>query len=138
METPEPPKSVTSRLSAWGKSSMAPAALATLIAPLHLRPARPVPLLFVPVLFFSSYANLQGFKIDSAGITMAASGIYALLAMRRKPPTGFRGKFSVRGLVRGSAIGVAAANVAACGWVYLTGNRKEEKVFREANPRWTG
>lgn len=116
---------------------MAPTGLATLITALHLRPAQPLPLLFVPVLLFSSYANLQGFKIDSAGVTMAASGTYALLALRRKPVGGFRGKFSVRGAVRGSAIGLGVVNALAAGWVYATGSRQKEKQYREDNPRWS-
>ncbi|TRX89382.1 hypothetical protein FHL15_009680 [Xylaria flabelliformis] len=136
MAAPEPPTSVKAKLEAWGNSSLAPAGLATLVAPLHLRPAQPLPLLFVPVLLFSSYANLQGFKIDSAGVTMAASGTYALLAWRRKPFGGFRSKFSVRGVVRGSAIGLGAVNALAAGWVYATGNREKEKQYRNDNPRW--
>ncbi|KAI0517261.1 hypothetical protein F5B22DRAFT_115313 [Xylaria bambusicola] len=137
MAAPEPPKSVTAQLEAWGNSSLAPTGLATLISALHLRPAQPLPLLFVPVLLFSSYANLQGFKIDSAGVTMAASGTYALLALRRKPVGGLRGKFSVRGAVRGSAVGIGLVNALAAGWVYATGNRQTEKQYREDNPRWT-
>ncbi|KAI0407995.1 hypothetical protein F4802DRAFT_496666 [Xylaria palmicola] len=136
MATPEPPKSVRDKLEAWGNSSFAPTGLATLITPLHLRPAQPLPLLFVPVLLFSSYANLQGFKIDSAGVTMAASGTYALLALRRRPAGGFRAKFSVRGVVRGAAIGVGAINALATGWVYFTGNRQKEKEYRRDYPRW--
>jgi hypothetical protein len=38
---------------------------------------------FTPVLLFSSYLNLSNYKTDSAGITAAWSGLYALLAMRR-------------------------------------------------------
>ncbi|GAW13133.1 hypothetical protein ANO14919_025110 [Xylariales sp. No.14919] len=136
MATPEPPESVKSKLEAWGNSSLAPTGLATLATALHLRPAQPLPLLFVPVLLFSSYANLQGFKIDSAGLTTAASGTYALLAWRRKPVGGFRGKFSVRGVVRGAAIGIGVVNAVAAGWVYATGNREEEKQYRKDNPRW--
>lgn len=118
-------------------SSLAPTGLATLITPLHLRPAQPLPLLFVPVLLFSSYANLQGFKIDSAGVTMATSATYALLALRRKNAGGFRAKFfSVRGVVRGSAIGLGVMNAVAAGWVYATGNRENEKQYRQDNPRW--
>ncbi|TGJ84247.1 hypothetical protein E0Z10_g4533 [Xylaria hypoxylon] len=135
MATPEPPKSITSKLDAWGNSSFAPTGLATLISALHLRPAQ-APILFVPILLFSSYANLQGFKIDSAGVTTAASGTYALLALRRKPVGGFRGKFSVKGVVRGAAIGIGAVNALAAGWVYATGNREKEKQYRQDNPRW--
>ncbi|KAI1175153.1 hypothetical protein F4777DRAFT_551510 [Nemania sp. FL0916] len=138
MSTPEEPsKSLKSQVEAWGKSSMAPTGLATLITPLHMRPAQPLPLLFVPVLLFSSYANLQGFKIDSAGVTAAASGTYALLALRRRPVGGFRGKFSVRGGVRGAAVALGVMNAVAAGWVYATGNRDVEKRQREDNPRWT-
>ncbi|KAI0436902.1 hypothetical protein F4803DRAFT_540610 [Xylaria telfairii] len=136
MATSEPPQSVKAQLEAWGNSSLAPAGLATLVAPLHLRPAQPFPLLFVPVLLFSSYANLQGFKIDSAGLTMAASGTYALLALRRKPVGGIRSKFSVRGVVRGSAVALGVVNTVAAGWVYATGNREMEKQYRKDNPRW--
>ncbi|KAI3340239.1 hypothetical protein F4824DRAFT_415487 [Ustulina deusta] len=136
MAAPEPPNPVKSQLEAWGNSSLAPTGLATLVAALHLRPAQPLPLLFVPVLVFSSYANLQGFKIDSAGVTMAASGTYALLALRRKPVSGFRSKFSVKGAVRGSAIGIGVVNAVAAGWVYATGNREKEKQYRQDNPRW--
>ncbi|KAI1195271.1 hypothetical protein F5X97DRAFT_247196 [Nemania serpens] len=137
MPTPEPPKSVRLRLEAWGNSSLAPTGLATLITPLHVRPAQPLPLLFVPVLLFSSYANLQGFKVDSAGVTAAASGTYALLALRRRQAAGFRAKFlSVRGVVRGSAIALGVANAVAAGWVYATGDREREKLDRKDNPRW--
>lgn len=102
-----------------------------------MRPAQPLPLLFVPVLLFSSYANLQGFKIDSAGVTMAASGAYALLALRRRQGGGFRARFlSVRGAVRGCAIALGVANAAAAGWVYATGDRDREKEERKDFPRW--
>lgn len=40
-------------------------------------------MMFPPVLLFSSYLNLSDYKTDSAGITAAWSGLYALLAMRR-------------------------------------------------------
>ncbi|KAI2642151.1 hypothetical protein GGS21DRAFT_501352 [Xylaria nigripes] len=137
MATSEPRSPIKSQLEGWGKSSFAPTGLASLITALHLRPVQPFPLLFVPALLFSSYANLQGFKVDSAGITMAASGTYALLALRRKPAGGFRKRFlSVKGAVRGSAIALAVMNAAAAGWVYATGNREEEKQYRKDNPRW--
>lgn len=41
-------------------------------------------MMFPPVLLFSSYLNLSGYQKDAAGITAAWSGLYALLAMRRK------------------------------------------------------
>lgn len=40
-------------------------------------------MMFPPVLLFSTYLNLSGYKTDAAGITAAWSGLYALLAMRR-------------------------------------------------------
>jgi hypothetical protein len=42
-----------------------------------------MPMLFPPVLLFSSYLNLSNYKTDAAGITAAWSGLYALLAIRR-------------------------------------------------------
>lgn len=41
-------------------------------------------MLFPPVLLFASYLNLSNYKTDAAGLTAAWSGLYALLAMRRK------------------------------------------------------
>ncbi|KAI2610413.1 hypothetical protein GGR54DRAFT_632923 [Hypoxylon sp. NC1633] len=135
MATSEPTRSVTSRLEAWGNSSFAPTGLATLIAALHFRPLQVRPMLFVPILLFSSYSNLQGFKIDSAGVTAAASGTYALLAMRRRSGT-FMSRFTIRGVVRGSAVAVGLINTVAAGWVYATGDRAREKEERRDNPRW--
>ncbi|KAI0484113.1 hypothetical protein GGR56DRAFT_612422 [Xylariaceae sp. FL0804] len=126
-------KGVMSSIDAWGNSSMSPLALATLIAPLHARPLRVGPLLFVPALLFASYANLQGFRVDAAGLTAAASGTYALLALRRRPSSG---RLGVRGAVRGTALTVAAANVVAGAWVYARGDRARERREREENPRW--
>lgn len=98
---------------------------------------QPLPLfLFTPTLLFSSYLNLSGFTTASAGLTAAWSGLYALLALRRRQ--GLRGKFSIRGLVRGSAIGLGAANAAAGGWVYLNGDFKKDDERRRARNRWSG
>ena len=114
---------------------MAPTGLATMITALHMRPLQVRPMLFVPVLMFSSYINLQGFKKDSAGISAAASGTYALLALRRSPGA-FLKKFTVRGAVRGVAVGLALMNAAGCGWVYATTDRKTEADERRNNPKW--
>ncbi|KAI1374725.1 hypothetical protein F4677DRAFT_153446 [Hypoxylon crocopeplum] len=135
MATSEPSISIRSRLEAWGNSSFAPTGLATLITALHFRPLQVRPMLFVPILLFSSYANLQGFKIDSAGATAAASGTYTLLAMRRRPGA-FMNRFSIRGIVRGAAVGIGAINTVAAGWVYAKGGREREKEERKNNPRW--
>ncbi|KAI0384756.1 hypothetical protein F5Y04DRAFT_247735 [Hypomontagnella monticulosa] len=131
----EPSVSVRSRIEAWGNSSFAPTGLATLITALHFRPLQVRPMLFVPILLFSSYSNLQGFKIDSAGITAAASGTYALLALRRRPAA-FMNRFSIRGIVRGAAVGIGLINAATAGWVYAMGDREKEKQERRDNPRW--
>ncbi len=93
----------------------------------------------MPVLLFSSYANLQGFVKDGAGIAAAASAAYALLALRRGRGGGrggSRGRFSARGLVRGAAVGLGAANALAAGWVYATADREAETRERRVNPRW--
>ncbi|KAI1506739.1 hypothetical protein F5X99DRAFT_404096 [Biscogniauxia marginata] len=134
-EPAEPSKSVISRLEAWGNSSLAPTGLATLVTALHFRPLQVRPMLFAPALLFSSYANLQGFRIDSAGITAAASGAYALLALRRRSRS-LRSRFSVRGGVRGAAIALGVVNTLAAGWVYATSDREREVRERKENPRW--
>lgn len=118
-------------------SSLPPSVLAILITALHARPLQPVPLfLFTPTLLFSSYLNLSGFTTGSAGLTAAWSGLYALLALRRRQS--LRGKFSVRGLVRGTAVGLGAANAAAGGWVYLKGDFKQDDERRRERKRWSG
>ena len=90
---------------------------------------------FVPLLLFSSYLNVAGFKIDSAGMTAAWSGLYVLLAARRRPAT-LRNKISARGVVRGAAMGLGVANAVAGGWTYGTGDRKKEEEERRERNRW--
>jgi hypothetical protein len=41
-------------------------------------------MIFPPVFLLSSYLNINGFATDAAGISAAWSGLYLLLAMRRK------------------------------------------------------
>jgi hypothetical protein len=99
---------------------------------------------FVPVLLFSSYLNLSGYKTDAAGTTAAWSGLYALLAMRRRQVIAFiyplpcfteganrlmqqfTNKFTVRGVVRGASLALCAVNVAGCGLAYVFGKREKE------------
>jgi hypothetical protein len=92
-------------------------------------------MLCTPLLVFSSYLNVAGFRIDSAGLTAAWSGLYVLWIARRRP-SGLRRKFTARGLVRRSAMGLGIANCVAGGWVYGTGNRKEEDKERRERNRW--
>jgi phage-related minor tail protein len=110
--------------------------LATLITALHFRPLQKLPMVFAPLLLFSSYLNVAGFKIDSAGMTAAWSGLYVLLAARRRPVAGLRGKISARGVVRGAAMGLGVANMAGGGLAYALGNRAAEEEERRERNRW--
>ncbi|CZT44043.1 uncharacterized protein RSE6_04167 [Rhynchosporium secalis] len=115
----------------WGKSSLPPTLLATLIAALHARPFQPLPMLFPPVLLFSTYLNLSNYQVDSAGLTAAWSGLYLLLARRRKVAgstfsSRIGNKFGMRGLTRGSAMVLAGANVVGCGVTYAFGRRSTQ------------
>lgn len=109
--------------------------LATLITALHFRPFQTLPMLFTPLLVFSSYLSVAGFKIDSAGMTAAWSGMYVLLASRRRPAT-LRKKFSIGGAVRLTAMGLGAVNCIAGGYTYAVGNRKAEEEERKEMNRW--
>lgn len=82
-------------------------------------------MLFPPVLLFSSYLNVQGFKRDSAGVTGAWSAAYLVLARRRKQE--FRKKFGARGLARGATVGLCLANVVGGGIAYAFGEKREVK-----------
>lgn len=98
--------------------------LATLTTALHFRPFQPLPMIFPPALLFSTYLNLNGYEADAAGITAAWSGLYMLLAGRRKAAS-LKSKFGVRGWVRGSAIALALANVAGGGTYYVFGKKSK-------------
>ncbi|KAL1636423.1 hypothetical protein SLS58_009776 [Diplodia intermedia] len=75
---------VAQTLRAWGDNPLPATLTATLITAQHMRPFQPLPMLFPPVLLLSSYLNLNGYKKDAAGMTAAWSGLYVLLARRRK------------------------------------------------------
>ncbi|GAM82950.1 hypothetical protein ANO11243_009360 [Dothideomycetidae sp. 11243] len=122
--SPQASASPVQRLKTLGESSAMPTLLATLITPLHLRPFQTLPMLFPPVFLFSTYVNLQGLKTDSAGISAAWSAAYLVLASRRKPPTGFRGKFTARGALRGVAMAGCAVEVVAGGVAWTFGRRE--------------
>ncbi|KAL2195961.1 hypothetical protein P885DRAFT_38939 [Corynascus similis CBS 632.67] len=133
----EPRMSVGSQLRAWGTSAIPPMTLTTLIISLHGRPLQPLPMLFPPLLVFSSYLTLAGFQTDGAGMTAAWSGMYALLAARRRPTGSLRSRFfSLRGAVRGAAMGLGVANAVAGLYTYATGDRKKEEAERREANRW--
>lgn len=117
-------RTILASLQAYGRSSMPPMILATLIFPLHARPLQPLPMLFPPVLLGTSYVNLAGYKTDAAGVSAAWSALYLLLARRRQFRLGER--FGARGFIRGGAVLVAAANAVAGGVAYVTGKKGRE------------
>ncbi|KAI9827000.1 MAG: hypothetical protein M1826_006479 [Phylliscum demangeonii] len=106
----------------WGESPIAPMVLATLITAQSLQPLRALPLLFPPLLLFSTYLNLNGYVVDAAGTSAAWSGLYLTMARRRKQPLAQR--WSVRGVVRGATMAACLANVLSGGLVYVLGRRK--------------
>ncbi|KAL8652345.1 MAG: hypothetical protein Q9226_004306 [Calogaya cf. arnoldii] len=118
-------QSAISYLRAWGESPVPPTIAATLITSLHARPLQLLPVSFAPILLASTFLNLYSYTTDSAGLTAAWSGLYVLLAQRRKQQRMMQ-KFGMRGIVRGATIGVCGINLLACGWVYTTGKRADE------------
>ncbi|KAJ9665147.1 hypothetical protein H2201_004808 [Coniosporium apollinis] len=115
-------------LRTWGENPLPPTLLATLVTAQHMRPFQALPMLFPPALLFATYMNLNSYKIDSAGFTAALSGLYFVLAQRRKQK--FANKFGARGLIRGATLGLCAVNVAGCGVAYAFGNRRKEEELR--------
>ena len=87
-------------------------------------------MLFPPIFLFTSWMNINGFAIDAAGISAAWSGLYMLLALRRKQ--GIKSKFGARGIVRGATLGLCAAQVVGGGLAYTFGRRREEEQARAA------
>ena len=110
------------------ESPVPPTVLATLITAQHARPPQFLPLIFPPVLLFSSYLNIYDYKIDSAGLNASWSGLYLILARRRKQP--FVSKWGPRGIIRGATLGVCMANVVSGGMVYALGRRGQEEQGR--------
>lgn len=90
-----------------------------------MRPFQFLPMTFVPVLLFTSYSNLNGFKKDSAGISAAWSGLYLLLASRRRQA--FMKKWGPRGIIRGATMGLCLVNMVAGGLTYTLGDREDEE-----------
>jgi len=105
-----------------------PALLATFVFAQHARPFQPLPMIFPPLLLFSTYLNLQGYKIDSAGTTAALSGTYLVLAGRRR--VGFVNKLGARGVIRGVTMGLCLINLVGGGLAYGFGSRTKEEEKR--------
>ncbi|KAL8243825.1 hypothetical protein R6Q59_010083 [Mikania micrantha] len=121
-------QSFVQRAKSWGENPVPPALLATFVFAQHARPFQPLPMLFPPLLLFSTYLNLQGYKIDSAGTTAALSGSYLVLAGRRR--MGFANKFGARGIIRGVTMGLCLANLVGGGLAYAFGSRAKEDEKR--------
>ncbi|KAF2709289.1 hypothetical protein K504DRAFT_490823 [Pleomassaria siparia CBS 279.74] len=128
MADKEAKEGVLRTLRNWGEGSVPPTLLATLITAQNMRPFQAVPMIFPPVLLFSSYLNLSGYETDAAGITAAWSGLYGLLALRRKQ--GLKKKVTLRGVVRGGSIGLCLVNVTGCGLAYVFGKREKEELSK--------
>lgn len=105
-------------------NSLPPAIIATLVFAQHARPFQFLPMTFVPVLLGSSYANLNGYKTDAAGTSAAWSGLYMLLASRRRHK--FMKRFGARGMIRGATMGLCAVQLLAGGISFTFGDRKRE------------
>jgi len=112
------------------ENSIPPSLLATLIFPQHARPFQTLPMLFPPVLLFTSYLNLQGYKTDAAGLSAAWSGLYLILAARRKPAR-LINKFGTRGILRGATMALAGVNMVSGGMAYAFGKREKERGIGE-------
>ena len=120
VHTPTTPLVLTLLLTL--ESSVPPTVLATLITAQALRPPQFLPLIFPPLLLFSTYLNISDYKVEAAGINAAWSGLYMLLARRRKQP--LARKFGTRGLIRGATLGMCTANLVCGGLVYAVGKRR--------------
>ncbi|KAF9884183.1 hypothetical protein FE257_002241 [Aspergillus nanangensis] len=125
----ETKQTLVQKFRAWGENPFPPTLLATLITAQYMRPFQAMPMLFPPVLLFTSYANIQGFKSDSAGISAAWSGLYLLLAGRRRQP--FMKKWGARGIVRGTTMGLCLVNMVSGGLAYTLAKREEEEEDEE-------
>ncbi|KAJ9376384.1 hypothetical protein DTO063F5_8816 [Paecilomyces variotii] len=118
-------QSLVQKARAWGENPFPPTLLASLITAQYMRPFQALPMLFPPVLLFTSYASVNGFKTDSAGISAAWSGLYLLLAGRRKQP--FMKKWGARGIIRGATMGLCFVNMVSGGLAYTVGKREDEE-----------
>ena len=136
------PQDAATPANTFTASAIPPSLLATLTIALHSRPRQLLPLvLFTPPLFFATWLNLAGLPTAAAGLTSAWSGLYALMALRRRGggsavnATGLR-RFGMRGMVRGAAVGLGVVNCVAGGWRYATGDFEKDEEERVKRNRW--
>jgi hypothetical protein len=112
-------------------NSLNPLILATLTTPQHLRPFRLTGFLFTPTLVFTSYTSMHGYKTDAAGLLLAQSALYLLLASRRRHSLKQK-LLSTRGIVRGATMALCVLDMAASGLAYVGGDRDKERLERES------
>ncbi|RKF65278.1 hypothetical protein OnM2_010011 [Erysiphe neolycopersici] len=118
---PLPPSSqvkIYQSLKDWGCSPLPPTILATFITALHFRPFQAFPMIFPPVLLFTSYLNLQDLTKESAGLSATWSGL-------------IRNRFlTARSMTTSAAIGLAAINCVCGGLTYYGfGTELDESVI---------
>lgn len=123
--SPNPSTPFFSLSNTFPENAVPPTLTAALITAQHLRPFQTLPMLFPPILLFSSYLNLNDYKKDAAGLTSAWSAAYLVLARRRRQ--GLSSKFGARGIVRGATIALCLVNVVSGGLVYAFGKREEKE-----------
>ena len=111
-------------LTGHTENSVPPTVTATLVFAQHAQPWQTLPMTFVPVFLLSSYMHLNEYNTDAAGLNAAWSGLYLLLARRRK--YSFANKLSPRGIIRGTTMGLCAVNLAGGGLVYALNKRNGE------------
>jgi hypothetical protein len=93
--------------------------LAMVVTPLHLKPARPLGLVFSNIFLGTSFLSLHGYKRDAGGILAGSCGVYAIMAMRQKLVG--RNKWGPRGALRAVGVALCLVNVAAGSTAYVFG-----------------
>ena len=112
----------------FAENSFNPMLVATIIAPQHLRPVQPLGLALCGCFIGTSFVSLHGYKTDAGGMLAASSGLYALLAMRRR--FRIRDRFGPRGILRGVTIGLCAVNFVS-GMLVYAGKDKSPELEEE-------
>jgi hypothetical protein len=96
--------------------------IATLIAPQHLSPVQPLGLALCAGFIGTSFISLHGYKTDAGGMLAASSGLYTVLAMRRR--FRIRDRFGPRGILRGVTLGLCMVDF-VCGVLVFAGKEEE-------------